>query len=90
MSRILKIHLTVPKAELVHQFRNFGEDVYRALRGECEVLIQEIDSSTGEFHLRGIHKRELRTTAAKVRKIAAKCQISSSIEVSEIADERGD
>ncbi len=87
MGRILKIYLTAPSPDLVHQWRNFGEDVYRALRDECEVSIHEIDASTGEFHLRGIPKRELRTTAAKVRKIAEKNLMSHIINVSEITDE---
>ena len=44
MDRILKIYLTKPSPDLVHQWRNFGEDVYRALRDECDVSIEEIDA----------------------------------------------
>jgi hypothetical protein len=87
MARTLKIQLTTPDPNLVHQFRNFGEDVYRAFRNECEVSIQEIDSSTSQFHLRKIHKRELRSTAAKVRKIAEKSLMSGLINVSELPDD---
>jgi hypothetical protein len=72
MAKILKVQLSVPGPDLVHPFRNFGEDVYRDLRSECKISIQEIDASTSEFHLREIHKRELRTVAARVRKIAEK------------------
>jgi hypothetical protein len=88
MAKTLKIQLSTPNPSLVHQFRNFGEDVYRALRDECEVSIQEIDASTSEFHVRGIHKRELRTTAAKVRKLADKSQMSELINVSEVPDDQ--
>jgi hypothetical protein len=36
------------------------------LHEECEVSIGEIDASTSEFFVRGIRKRELRTTVASV------------------------
>jgi hypothetical protein len=86
MARTLKVQLTVPSPDLIHEFRNFGEDIYRALRNECEVSIQEIDTSTSEFHLRGIHKREVRTITAKVRKIIKKYQWLPPINVYEIPE----
>jgi hypothetical protein len=67
-----------------HQFRNFGEDVYRKLRDDCEISIEEIDKSTNEFHLRKIHKRAVRTIAAQVRQISEKSKMSDVIEVEEI------
>lgn len=69
MSRTLKVHLTNASPNLVHEFRNFGEDVYLALRNEYAISIQEIDASTREFHVRGIPKRKVRTVAVKVRKL---------------------
>ena len=85
MAKTLKVQLTTPGPDLVHQFRNFGEDVYRDLRGECEISIQEIDASTSEFHIRGIQKREVRTIAARVRKIFEKrYQTLPPVEVYEI------
>ena len=72
MAKTLKVRLITPGPELIHPFRNFGEHVYRPLRDECEVSIREIDASTREFHLRGIHQREVRSVAAKVRKIIEK------------------
>lgn len=72
MGRTLKLQLKNPNPDLVHDFRNFGEDVYRQLREDCAVSIDEIDASTSEFHLREIRKREVRTVAAKVRKLAEK------------------
>jgi hypothetical protein len=68
MRWILKVSLTTPSPDLVHEFRNFGEEVYHELRAQCGVSIDEIDASTSEFHLREIYKRNLRTIAAKVRK----------------------
>jgi hypothetical protein len=69
MGRTLKVHLTNASPNLVHEFRNFGEDVYRALRDDYAVSIDEIDASTCEFSLREIPKREVRTVAARVRKV---------------------
>lgn len=86
MAKTLKVQLTAPDPGLVHQFRNFGEDVYRALRDECEVSIREIDASTGEFYLRGIRSREVRSMAAKLRKIFEKYKGLPPIDVQEIAE----
>ena len=56
MSRALKVELTVPNAlsveDLVPNFQNFGEDVWRALKDECDVSIEEIDHFVGAFYLR--------------------------------------
>ena len=87
MARTLKVYLTSPNPDLVHQWRNFGEDVYRELREECDISIDEIDASTSEFFVRGIHKRELRATAARVRKIADKNLMSQIVDVSEFTDD---
>ena len=48
-----------PTPDIVHRFRNFGEDVYRALRDSCDVDIDEIDASTDRFHVRGIKARQV-------------------------------
>ena len=86
MAGTLKVYLTSPSPDLVHQWRNFGEDVYRALRDECDVSLAEIDASTSEFFVREIHKRELRNIAARVLKIAEKNLMSQIITVSEITN----
>ena len=87
MGRTLKVQLTAPNPALVHEFRNFGEDVYRELRDDCDVSIEEIDASTSEFHLRAIPHRQLRTIAATVRKIAAPYRNLSPVEIDEISDD---
>ena len=91
MARILKVELAVPNAlsveGLVSNFQNFGEDVYRALRDECEVSIHEIDHFSGAFHLRGLHKRDVRTIAAKVRKILETYDGLKDVKICEIGDE---
>ena len=92
MARTLKVELAVPDAlsvdGLVPHFQNFGEDVYRALRDECDVSIDEIDHFNGAFHLRGLHKREVRTIAAKVRKILEKHHWLTDVKVYELADDQ--
>jgi hypothetical protein len=74
--RTLKIKHNVPNpllvGDLVSRFKDFGEDVWRALHDECDVSIKEIDHAVAEFHIRGIHKREARKATAKVRDILEK------------------
>lgn len=86
MGRSLKICLSSPTAVSVHQWRNFGEDVFRELRETCEVSIEEIDGSTEEFFLRGVRKRQLRATAARVREIAERNLMAQVVVISEIPD----
>jgi len=83
MGRTLKVHLTNASPELVHEFRNFGEEVWSALREDYGVSIAEIDASITEFHLREIPKREVRAVAARVRKLAER-YTSLGINVDEI------
>lgn len=70
MGRTLKIQLHNAKPELIHEFRNFGEDVYRELRNDYTISIEEMNRSTNEFCVKSIPKREVRTLAAKIQKIA--------------------
>ena len=48
-----------PTPDIVHRFRNFGEDVYRALRDSCDIDLDEIDASTHRFLVRGIKARQV-------------------------------
>jgi hypothetical protein len=64
-----------------------GEDIWGVLQRACEISLPEIDASTSEFYLRGIHNRELRALAAKVRKLVAKSGMASLVTVSEIIRE---
>ena len=84
MSRTIQVRLAAPGPELIHEFQNFGEDVYGALREQCEVSIAEIDASTSKFHLRGIRKREVRATIATVHKLAARYPSLLPVEVCEM------
>jgi hypothetical protein len=90
MSRTLKVELAVPNAlqaqGLVPEFQNFGEEVYHALRDECDVSIHEIDHFTGAFHLRGLHKRDVRTITAKVHKVLENYNLLKVVKISEVSD----
>jgi hypothetical protein len=91
MSRTLKVELAVPNAlsvdGLVSMFQDFGEDVYRALRDECEVSIDEIDHFVGAFHLRRLHKREVRSISGKVRKVLEQYPALTDVKIYEIQDD---
>src|SRR5205814_6592449 len=44
MSAAIKIEISgPPTSEVIHRFRNFGEDIYRLLRDTCSLDIDEID-----------------------------------------------
>jgi len=60
MNRAIRIEISdAPTPDIVHRFRNFGEDIYRALRDKCSVSIEEIDAATTSFTVRNIHRRDL-------------------------------
>lgn len=90
MARSLKVELAVPNAlsveGLVSTFQNFGEDVYRGLRDECDISLDEIDHFTGAFHLRRLLKRNVRTIAAKVRKILERYPSLTDVQISEVPE----
>jgi hypothetical protein len=91
MAITLKVELSVPNAlsvqGLVSSFQNFGEDVYRALRDECDISIAEIDHFAGAFHLRRLHKRDVRSIIAKVRKLLEKHHGLTDVKIYEIQDD---
>ena len=60
MSITIKIEISdTPTPIIIHRFRNFGEDVYRALRETCLVSIEEIDNAKTDFTVKRIRKRDL-------------------------------
>jgi hypothetical protein len=91
MAKTLKVELAVPNAlsvqGLVSNFQNFGEDVYRALQNECDISMDEIDHFVGSFHLRSLHKREVRTITAKVREILEMHPQLTDVKIYEVSDD---
>lgn len=70
MSQSIWIEVDAPITdELVHDFRNFGEDVFRALRDTCCVSINEIDwceSSFGVWDVPAGRMEEARETIERL------------------------
>jgi hypothetical protein len=71
----------VPSETSIHRFRNFGEDVYRALRDRCSIDIQEIDRSTTSFAVREIHARNVRSISREILALAAQHGFGSTATV---------
>ena len=60
MSVTIKIVISdLPTSEVIHRFRNFGEDIFRLLRDTCSVSIEEIDRASNSSVVRDIHRRDL-------------------------------
>lgn len=85
MARILQIRLiALPAADLLHRFRNFGEDVYRALGEKCKVSLDEIDACTEVFHVGQVRTREARQVEAVVREMAARHHLADVVKVEQV------
>lgn len=69
MNAAIKIEICdEPTGDVVHRFRNFGEDIYRELRDTCSVNTDEIDHSTTSFVVRDIHKRDLGVVTQTIKR----------------------
>ena len=67
-----------PTSDIVHRFRNLGEDIYRTLRDRCSVNIEEIDRSTTTFSVRKIHSRDLNRVKRIIEKELEKHNFSNT------------
>jgi hypothetical protein len=69
MSAAFKVEISdEPTGDIVHRFRNFGEDIYRELRDTCTVRIDEIDRSTTSFVIRDVQKRDLGVVTQTIKR----------------------
>ena len=60
MSVAIKIMIAdLPASEVIHRFRNFGEDIFRLSRDVCSVSIEKIDRATDSLVVRDIYRRDL-------------------------------
>ncbi len=75
-----------PTPTVVHRFRNFGEDVYRAFRDQYTVELAEIDADTSHFHVRGIRRRALRTVIREIDRLVAAHHFTSSASIVVLED----
>jgi len=81
---VLRVELmTQATDDLVHRFRNFGEDVYRAL-GKGLVDLDEIDEATTCFHVRGVPKRQLSQVRRQIEAVGARNGFEGSLRVSPV------
>ena len=72
MRAAIKIELSRPdpQFEMLHEFRNFGEDVYRALKEFCPIsLLQEVDRATSSFVVRDIRRRDIGTVTDAIERV---------------------
>ena len=69
MSVAIKIEISdEPTSDIIHRLRNFGEDIYRALRVTCSVSIDEIDRSTTSFVVRDVQRHDLGTVTQTIKR----------------------
>ena len=82
MSKEIKIAISYPPTvDLVHRFRNLGEDIYHALRDRCAVDLDEIDSATTAFTVRCIHNRDLKRVTRIIEKLLENHNFSNTAEL---------
>ncbi len=67
--------------DFVHRFRNFGENVFRALRDSCSVDIHEIDASTSQFSVRRIAEDKTSQVCAIIQGIAERHFFGKTIQL---------
>ena len=82
MSRSVTVVAT--SSPSVHVFRNFGEDVYRAVRDECRIDLAQVDGAHAQFSVHDIPPKNKGDILRKIRKIARRHSIDL-----EIRDEKG-
>jgi hypothetical protein len=82
--RTIVVRLLTPagKEPALHEFRNFGEDVFRWLRGNDagEVDLTEVDASNGEFTIRRVKRSKSRTVMRWVSDEAERQHLPISLE----------
>ena len=70
MRAAIEIALNEADAGMIPQFRDFGEDVYRAVRGRCaESLIEEVDRATDRFTVRDVRRQDIGTVTDGIRRV---------------------
>lgn len=85
MSVAIRIEISEePIPDIVHRFRNFGEDVYRSLRDTCSVSIEEIMASTSSFIVRDIHRSALGDVRQVIKRELKRHHFESSAAVTRL------
>ena len=69
MSTAIKIEISDElSSDVVHRFRNFGEDIYRSLRDRCSVSIDEIDAARTSITIRDIQRRDTGVVTRSIKR----------------------
>lgn len=85
MSAAIKIAISnEPTSDIVHRFRNFGEDIYRELRDTCSVSIDEVDASTTCFTVRDIRRRDLGEVTQTINRELKRHHLDSSAKLTRL------
>ena len=73
-----------PGSDLIHRFRNFGEDLYRefSISGHAEISIDEIDSATDKLEPFVTAKRHIGGVSAFIKKTLEQHNLDTDFTVS--------
>jgi len=87
MTAVLNIEISDPPTpEVVHRFRNFGEEVWGELKETCDVSLDEIDRATNNFKVSGVRKREVRTVTKMLQAAIKKHGFEGTATITEIGE----
>jgi hypothetical protein len=78
------VELVEPSNELIHDFRNFGEDVYRALRDRCPISIGEIDHATSRFTIPNVRRRDIGVVSKTIMRLVQKYRFENTLRVTSV------
>ena len=68
MTETIRIEISEsPTPDLIHRFRNFGEDVYRTLKDRCTLSIKEIDGASTSFVVTDIRRQDIGTVTQLIK-----------------------
>lgn len=68
MGANIRIEIPAPAdSETIHRFRNFSEDIYRALKDSCSVSIEELDKTTSSFTVRDIPTKSIGSVTQTIK-----------------------
>ena len=84
MKAAFLVELVEPRDDLVHNFRNFGEDVYRALRDRYPINISEIDRAISCFTIPDVRRTDIGFVSESITRLVKKYRFESTIRVTRL------
>lgn len=70
-----------PSTDIIHRFQNFGEDVWRRLKDEADISLEEIDASTTFFFIHGVKSKKINRTIKIIYDLLSKHGFENTGEV---------